>query len=154
MAKIGQGIQVVVTDQVDTAAIAAIAAIRTTPWDIFLATKMDHAVTAVACNGLDCHFVNESHDYPNYTVSINAKSSVAPRAQRFCLYFVARMQHRSIRDQNFPDYVSLHPGYNLDSNITYKILCVLCASVPPALFPILFLFNKKSPGWRGFSDAF
>ena len=150
MAKIGQCIQVVVTHQVNATAITAVTAIGSAPGNIFFATKMDYAVTAVACNGLDCHFVNKSHDYPNYTVSINAKSAEAQRAQRFCLYFAGRMRHRGIRDQNFPDCVSLHPGYNLDLDITNKILCVLCASVNSALFPIMHLFNKKAPAGGAF----
>ena len=62
MAKVGQGIQIVVPNQVNTAAVTAVATIRSAPGNVFLATKMNHTVPAVAGNGLDCHFVYESHN--------------------------------------------------------------------------------------------
>jgi hypothetical protein len=66
MTKISECIQVVVTHQVDTATVTAVTTVRAAPGNIFFATKMDHAVTAVACNGLDCYFINESHIYLVY----------------------------------------------------------------------------------------
>src|SRR5690606_25388437 len=61
VAEVDQGVEVLVRQQPDAAAIAAVAAVRAAQRDEFLAAETDAAVAAVACAYLDFGFVNELH---------------------------------------------------------------------------------------------
>ena len=61
VAEVDQRVEVLVGHQPDTAAIAAVAAIRATQRYELLAAKADAAVAAIACADLDFGFVDEFH---------------------------------------------------------------------------------------------
>jgi len=61
MAKIDERIQTLIGDQINTAAIAAIAAVRTAERDELLAPKTDATIASAACKDLDSRFIDELH---------------------------------------------------------------------------------------------
>src|SRR5690606_602847 len=61
VAEVDQGVEVLVGNDPDAAAIAAVAAIGATQRDELLAPETDATVAAVACDDLDFGFVDELH---------------------------------------------------------------------------------------------
>jgi len=61
---------------------------------------MDHAVTAVACNGLDCYFVNESHNYLLYKIFSTQRREDAKGAKSFVVVI-------PVKGTAFPEEASL-----------------------------------------------
>ncbi len=59
--EIHQSIQTLVSHQINTATVAAVAAIRTTPRNVLLAPKTDNAMTAVSCFYTNRGFINKLH---------------------------------------------------------------------------------------------
>ena len=62
VAEVRQRVQPLPRDQVDVAAVAAVAAVRPAERDELLAAKADHAAAAVAGLHLDRGFVDELHE--------------------------------------------------------------------------------------------
>jgi hypothetical protein len=60
--KIHQGIHILHCNQIDTAAIAAIAAIRSTHGNIFFTPKANGAITTITRLYTHFRFVNKSHN--------------------------------------------------------------------------------------------
>jgi hypothetical protein len=59
--KIGEGIQALLTDKVNTATIPTVATIRATLGDVLLTAKADAAITTVTGFHLDVCFIDEFH---------------------------------------------------------------------------------------------
>jgi hypothetical protein len=62
VSKIHQGVHILHGNQIDTAAITAIAAIRTTHGNIFLAPEANGAIAAITRFYTYFRFVNKSHN--------------------------------------------------------------------------------------------
>jgi hypothetical protein len=63
VAEIDQGVEVAVGNGPDAGALAAVAAVRPTQGNVFLAAKRGAAVAAVAGENFDARFVKEFHEF-------------------------------------------------------------------------------------------
>jgi hypothetical protein len=61
MAEISQCIDVMITDEVNAAAITAIATVRPAKRDVFFTTKADHTGSTISGDDIDSCFIDKTH---------------------------------------------------------------------------------------------
>jgi hypothetical protein len=84
--EIDQGIHILHSDQVNTAAISSIATIRTTHWNIFFTPKANGAITTITRLYTNFRLVNKSHNLHAVTLKnqpIKTKKAPPLRTELF-----------------------------------------------------------------------